>query len=123
MANDRDIQQMIKDLGRAVAQAISASDDVNEVVRKIRHEGFSLSMTLNCEHDGKREAKLELTPRRATPTGSATPEGDPEAMGPPVATPSSLTLGPKFRLDSSDVSLLKSLGIDPTRAAPRRRGQ
>lgn len=104
MANDRDIRQMIKDLGRAVAQAISTSDDVNEVVRRIRHHGFSLSLVLNCEEEGGEEAKLELTPRRSTPR----PGGSSSEAG--------------FRLDSTDVSWLRSLGIDATRPARRRRG-
>ena len=117
MSKDRDIQQMIKDLGRAVAQAISASDHVNEVVRKIRHEGFSLSMTLNCEHEGRPEAKLELTPRRASANDTEPATGDDDKGA-------TATVGPQpvFRLDSSDVTLLKSLGIDPTRSGPRRRG-
>ena len=118
MSKDRDIQQMIKDLGRAVAQAISASDHVNEVVRKIRHEGFSLSMTLNCEHEGRPEAKLELTPRKASANDAeATPSQADDKSPSPALGPQ-----PVFRLDSSDVTLLKSLGIDPTRSGPRRRG-
>lgn len=105
MPNDRDIQQMIKDLGRAVAQAISTSDDVNEVVRRIRHHGFSLSLVLNCEQEGGEEAKLELTPRK-TPV--------------PPAGASSSDSG--FRLGTTDVAWLRSLGIDATRKTPRRRG-
>lgn len=98
MPNDQDIQRMMKDLGRAVVHAISTSEDVSQVVRRIRHEGFSLSLVLNCEQDdgGRREAKLDLTPR-------------------PPASPS-------FRLDTKDVALLKSLGIDATRSGSRRRG-
>lgn len=97
--NTRDLQYLIKDLGRAVVQAISTSEDVQKAMREIRHEGFSITVTLNCEQEGRQGVKLDLTPRQAVAPAN-----------------------PTFRVDGDDVALLKSLGIDATRSAPRRRG-
>lgn len=88
------LQRILKDLGRAVFEAISDSDDVNETVNKVRAEGYSLTMQLNCKRD------------------SADDEGKP---------PKPLRLEPSFKIDGEDLSFLQSIGIDPTRRRPRRR--
>ena len=88
------LQRILKDLGRAVFEAISDSDDVNETVSKVRAEGYSLTMQLNCTRD------------------AADGEGKP---------PKPERLEPSFKIDGEDLSFLQSIGIDPTRRRPRRR--
>ena len=88
------LQRILKDLGRAVFEAISDSDDVNETVNKVRAEGYSLTMQFNCTRD------------------SAAAEGEP---------PEPSRLEPNFKIDGEDLSFLQSIGIDPTRRRPRRR--
>jgi len=89
---------MLNELGRALMQAISTSSEVNGTARKIRQEGYSVYLALDCKQDRERSTRqIELTPRK-----------DPSPA-------------PEFRLDGNDVAWLKSLGIDATRPAPRRR--
>lgn len=97
MKQDEHIQKMMKELGRAVVMAVSTSQDVNALVRQIRQQGLTLSLVLSCEEDDEhRETELQLISQQAQQD-------------------------PSFRLDGQDVSFLKTLGIDPTRSAPRRK--
>jgi hypothetical protein len=89
---------MLRDLRRALSEAISESSEVSRTLRKIREEGYSLYLLVDC----KREAN------------------EPEAL--PPASPKSASGEPLFQLDGrDDLSFLKSIGIDPTRRLRRRR--
>lgn len=94
---DKKLQRLFKDLGRAVFDAISESEDVSETVTRFRAEGYSLTMQLNCKKD------------------SAEAEAAENGRGP------SRESDPTFRIDGQDLSFLQSIGIDPTRRRPRRR--
>lgn len=97
MPVDNHIKQMMQDLGHALVQAIATSPKVGATVRKIRQEGYSLSLVLDRKDESERRARIELTTRQPTPKD------------------------PSFLLDNGDVSLLKSIGIDATRSGKRRR--
>ena len=99
-SQDEKIRRMLNDFGRVLIQAIHGSSEVNGAARKISREGYSLYLVL----DGKEEdaARLELTSR-----------AEPARREP--------SRRPRFRLNSDDVELLRSLGIDPTRSVRRRR--
>ncbi|HEY4595760.1 MAG TPA: hypothetical protein VIJ02_05115 [Thermoanaerobaculia bacterium] len=90
---------MLRELRRALSEAISESSEINRTLRKIREEGYSLYLLVYC----KREIE------------------DPEAV--PLLTaprwPSSSE--PTFQIDIRDLSFLKSIGIDPTRRLRRRK--
>jgi hypothetical protein len=88
---------MLRDLRRALSEAISESSEVSRTLRKIREEGYSLYLLVDC----KREAN------------------EPEALAP--AIPKSASGEPLFQIDGRDLSFLKSIGIDPTRRLRRRR--
>lgn len=94
-SQDDKIRHMLHELSRALLQAISTSSEVNGTARKIHQEGYSVYLALDCKQDRERSHQIELTPRKAPP--------------------------PEFRLDGNDVAFLKSLGIDATRPAKRRR--
>jgi hypothetical protein len=89
---------MLRDLRRALSEAISESSEVSRTLRKIREEGYSLYLLVDC----KREAN------------------DLDAPGIP-ALPKTAAGEPLFQIDSRDLSFLKSIGIDPTRRLRRRR--
>jgi hypothetical protein len=90
---------MLRDFGRALSEAISDSSEASRKLRQIRDEGYSLYLLL----DGSREA------------------AEPGAVVAGKA-PRSLAAGqPEFRINSSDLSFLRSIGIDPTRRLRRRR--
>jgi hypothetical protein len=89
---------MLRDLRRALSEAISESSEVSRTLRKIKEEGYSLYLLVDC----KREAnELEAV---SAPTMPKSPAGE-----------------PLFQIDGRDLSFLKSIGIDPTRRLRRRR--
>jgi len=91
---------MLRDLGRALSDAIAESSDVNQALRRIHEEGYSLFIFLDRrERDGEGNA------------------------GDGVATvPKALPRGePVFRIHGGDLSFLRSIGIDPTRRVRNRR--
>lgn len=96
-----DVKRMLSELGRALVQAIAASDDVSESVRKLRNGGYALNLILDCQQDGAKGARLRLS--TAPVERNSTPAD------------------PAFRLDGEDVSFLRELGIDPTRPGRRPR--
>ncbi len=91
---------MLRDLGRALAEAITESSDVTDALRKLHEEGYSLFILLD-----RRERE-----------GAEAPEQDPAEVralarrGEPV-----------FRIHGGDLSFLRSIGIDPTRRVKTRR--
>lgn len=94
---------MLRDLRRALSEAISESTEVNRTLRKIREEGYSLYLLVDC--------KRESNDPDALPLGSS-------------LRPSARSRGgsePAFQIDGRDLSFLRSIGIDPTRRLRRRR--
>lgn len=94
---DERLQRKLRDLGRAVFEAISESAEVGEALDLIRAEGYSLSMQLNCKKEPADE-RADRQPVRALPEHR-----------------------PDFRIDGQDLTFLRSIGIDPTRRMRRRR--
>ena len=96
---DDRIKQLLRELGTAINESISGSDDVNRQIQKIRDEGYNLYVVL--------DATIGLN------------KDDDEATG--VQEPSSETAiivrdkDIQFRININDLALLRSLGIDPTR--------
>jgi hypothetical protein len=90
---------MLRDLRRALSDAISESSEVNRTLRKIREEGYSLYLLVDCKRDANEPEPLALTSPRL-PSGSREPV---------------------FQIDIRDLSFLRSIGIDPTRRLRRRR--
>lgn len=90
---------MLRDLRRALSEAISESSEVNRTLKKIREEGYSLYLLVDC----KREAN----------------DTDPITLHSPPRLPGATD--PVFQIDGRDLSFLRSIGIDPTRRQRRRR--
>jgi hypothetical protein len=94
---DDKLHHMLRDLRRALSEAILESSEVSRTLRRIREEGYSLYLLVDC--------KREPNEPEALPALSArTPAGE-----------------PVFQIDGRDLSFLKSIGIDPTRRLRRRR--
>lgn len=88
--------QMVRDLRRALSAAIAESTEFNQTLRKIRDEGYSLYLLVDCKRD----------PEAAEPVTFDALRREPE---------------PVFQIDGRDLSFLRSIGIDPTRRLRRRR--
>lgn len=93
---DDRIKQLLRDLGTAINESISGSDDVNKQIQKIRDEGYNLYVVL--------DATIGLNRQE---------EGEVPAPAEVVAVKSSKDV--QFRININDLALLRSLGIDPTR--------
>lgn len=92
---DDRIKQLLQELGTAINESISGSEDVNQHIQRIRDEGYDLYVVL--------DATIGLNKQEAeTATG--------EELVP--ATPPREV---QFRINVNDLSMLRSLGIDPTR--------
>ena len=98
---DDKIKQLLRDLGTAINESISGSEDVNRHMQKIRDEGYDLYVVLDATIGlNKQDADEEREPAPATAL---------------VAHNASTNKEAQFRINVNDLSLLRSLGIDPTR--------
>lgn len=94
-AMDEKIKQLLQELGTAINESISSSDDVNQHIQRIRDEGYDLYVVL--------DATIGLNKQDETgDDGEITVAAEP-------------TQEVQFRINVNDLSLLRSLGIDPTR--------
>lgn len=94
---DDRMKQLVEDLRGAVSHALTESPEVDEAMRRIRRQGWSLYLVVDRKSEGEALAAYEIADE-APPLGEAS-----------------------FRIDSGDLSFLRSIGIDPTRRTRRRR--
>ena len=96
---DDKIKQLLRELGTAINESISSSEDVNKFIQRIRDEGYDLYVVLDAtiglnKHDSEEEPAAEQ------PATEMIVKSDREIQ---------------FRINVNDLALLRSLGIDPTR--------
>jgi hypothetical protein len=93
---DDKIKQLLQELGTAINESISGSEDVNRHIQRIRDEGYDLYVVL--------DATIGLNKQ------------EPDAAGREdvvaVARPAKEV---QFRINVNDLAMLRALGIDPTR--------
>jgi hypothetical protein len=93
------MKQLLRELGTAINESISSSDDVNRQIQRIRDEGYDLYVLLDATIGLKKQ-------------------GDDDEAPAPAPAPGALVISDKdvqFRINVNDLSLLRALGIDPTR--------
>ena len=91
---DEKIKQLLQELGTAINESISGSDDVNRHIQKIRDEGYDLYVVL--------DATIGLNKQEPdTEDGAIVPAEPPREV--------------QFRINVNDLAMLRALGIDPTR--------
>ena len=93
---DDKIKQLLRDLGNAINESISASDDVNQQIQRIRDEGYNLYVVLDATIGLNKQDDEE----QMESSGELTVKSDKEVS---------------FRINVNDLALLRALGIDPTR--------
>lgn len=93
---DDKIKQLLQELGTAINESISGSEDVNRHIQRIRDEGYDLYVVL--------DATIGLN--KQEPDAS---EGEDVVA---VAKPPKEV---QFRINVNDLAMLRALGIDPTR--------
>lgn len=92
---DDKIKQLLQDLGTAINESISGSEDVNRHIQRIRDEGYDLYVVLDATIGLNKQGE------------SSSEEEDVTPAEPPREV--------QFRINVNDLALLRSLGIDPTR--------
>ena len=92
---DEKIKQLLQELGTAINESISSSDDVNQHIQRIRDEGYDLYVVLDATIGLNKQDDEDAT------------DDDVTVAEPPREV--------QFRINVNDLSLLRSLGIDPTR--------
>jgi len=105
-ALDDKLRQILRDLGRSLAEAITDSSDVTDALRKLHEEGYSLFILL----DRREAAGSEGFAEEAETAPSVVPAQSLVRRGEPV-----------FRIHGADLSFLRSIGIDPTRRVKGRK--
>jgi hypothetical protein len=94
---DDKIKQLLRELGSAINESISSSDDVNRQIQKIREEGYNLYVVLDATIGLNKEGEDVPNPE---PTTELVVKNDKDVV---------------FRININDLALLRALGIDPTR--------
>lgn len=92
---DDHLRRLLAELGSALAESVTESRRVNRSLHRLRDAGYSLYLVVKEDS----EAAIELAPTDH-----------------PV-----LDHDPVFKIDGSDLTFLRSIGIDPTRKLRRRR--
>ena len=93
---DDKIKQLLQELGTAINESISGSEDVNRHIQRIRDEGYDLYVVL--------DATIGLNKQE--------PDGGDDSEEVAVAKPPKEV---QFRINVNDLAMLRALGIDPTR--------
>ncbi len=93
---DDKIKQLLQELGTAINESISGSEDVNRHIQRIRDEGYDLYVVL--------DATIGLN-KQDPDAGETT---DVVAVAKPMREV-------QFRINVNDLAMLRGLGIDPTR--------
>ena len=85
------LRQILRELERALSQAIADSSEIGDSLRRIQEEGFELQMIFECRSVGPADPTPAEPPRRRR------------------------AMQPVFRIHGDDLAFLRSIGIDPTR--------
>jgi hypothetical protein len=94
---DDKIKQLLRDLGTAINESISGSEDVNRHIQLIRDEGYNLYVVLDATIGLNKNDEDE--------------DGGDNTVVQPQEPPREVS----FRINVNDLALLRGLGIDPTR--------
>jgi hypothetical protein len=97
---DDRIKQLLRDLGTAINESISGSDDVNRQIQRIREEGYNLYVVLDATIGLNKQEDGEQQPAQEPPGAELVVTNDKDVQ---------------FRININDLALLRALGIDPTR--------
>lgn len=97
---DNKIKQLLRELGTAINESISGSEHVSRHIQKIRDEGFDLYVVLDATIGLNRQGDVEKSGRGTVVSAAPLVRSEREIQ---------------FRINVDDLSMLRSLGIDPTR--------
>lgn len=99
------MKQQLQELGSAINESISNSEEVNRQIQRIRDEGYDVYVVLDATIGLNR-----LDGEGAEETAAAEGSSAGETVGADVPVREV-----QFRINVNDLTMLRSLGIDPTR--------
>jgi hypothetical protein len=97
---DDKIKQLLRDLGTAINESISGSEDVSKHIQRIRDEGYNLYVVLDATIGLNKQGEGEEDQQPASTAELVVRDKNKDVQ---------------FRINVNDLSLLRGLGIDPTR--------
>jgi hypothetical protein len=103
---DDKIKQLLRDLGTAINESISGSEDVSRHIQRIRDEGYNLYVVLDATIGLNKQGEGEEDQQPASTAELVVRDENQDVQ---------------FRINVNDLSLLRGLGIDPTRKVRRAR--
>ncbi|HSP14356.1 MAG TPA: hypothetical protein VLV78_06370 [Thermoanaerobaculia bacterium] len=100
---DDKIKQLLRELGSAINESISSSEDVSKHIQKIRDEGYNLYVVLDATIGLNKQGEDDDAQEQPAPTtgGELIVRDDNRDV--------------QFRINVNDLAVLRGLGIDPTR--------
>jgi hypothetical protein len=87
---DENLKQLMKELGAAINDALSESEDISEAIQNVRNAGYDVFLVLEATIGFNKRAKTD---------------------GTEPASAQSLTNGEKLRVTAQDLKFLRSLKI------------
>ena len=108
MALDERTRATLRELGKALNEAVSSSAGVREILQRLRDEGHEPYLVLDATVALDRRGRSARAALPSIRRGGRGRREDNEAA---------------FEIDVKDLHFLRSLGIDPTRSARAPRGR
>lgn len=90
-------RSLMREVERALLDALSESQEMHRVILRLRREGLTLRVSLDCGPEDAPEASARSSADRRSEVG--------------------------FRIDAEDLRFLRSIGIDPTRRRAARQAR
>lgn len=115
MASGEQIEQLLRDLGRAFSEVMSTSQEVVVAVQRLRQQGYDLSLGVDHAKSPQLNARVALSVLERKNAAAAAEKASAALPAPAPVAPAA------YRLEAGDVALLRSLGIDATRQGKRKR--
>jgi hypothetical protein len=103
------------ELERALLEAISESAEVHRTLNRMHLEGYTLQLFLDCQPADARDSVAAAHAPHAADTADNLEPAKSDIRA------ASRAKEPAFRINSDDLSLLRALGIDPTRKSRARK--
>lgn len=108
----------MRELERALLEAISESAEVHRTLHRMHREGYTLQLFLDCQ---PADAPDSAPAAQAADAADAADTADNLEPAKSDSRAENRAKEPAFRINSDDLSLLRALGIDPTRKSRARK--
>ncbi len=106
------LRHLLEELSELLRDVISESPSAIEKVDQIQEEGYTIHLLLDCKPSDEVDDEYESEDPVEEAAPGELPVPEQKALPPAAAT---------FRINADDLRFLRSVGIDPTRRARKKR--